>query len=91
MIVFFRPKGAKWARIFLDSPLYHQPVREPSARQAIFRRMHREFELAGVWPSMRRGIQVSQYTHRGDPLKIDCGYRFKTVVKMFHATPLRTN
>ncbi len=64
--------------------------RELSARQQIFTRMRDAFEQAGVWKLMRHRIAVAQYTHRGDPLKIDCGYRPNGVVKMFHAVSLAT-
>ena len=55
----------------------------------IFRRMKKEFELAGVWRAMRQKIPAAQYTRSGDPLKIDCGYGVNSTIKMFHATPLR--
>ena len=56
----------------------------------IFRRIKKEFELAGVWRAMRKNIPASQYTRSGDPLKIDCGYGVNSTIKMFHATPLRS-
>ncbi|MBZ5648313.1 MAG: DUF3037 domain-containing protein [Acidobacteriia bacterium] len=61
-----------------------------SARQAIFARMRDTFVQAGVWKLMRHRIAVAQYTHKGDPLKIDCGYRPNGEVKMFHAVSLAT-
>ena len=61
-----------------------------SARQQIFTRMRDAFEQAGVWKLMRHRIAVAQYTHAGDPLKIDCGYRPNGEVKMFHAVSLST-
>ena len=64
--------------------------RELSARQAIFVRMRDAFEQAGVWRLVRHRIAVAQYTHRGDPLRIDCGYRPNGEVKMFHAVSLAT-
>ncbi len=64
--------------------------RELSARQQIFTRMRDAFEQAGVWKLMRHRIAVAQYTHKGDPLKIDCGYRPNGEVKMFHAVSLAT-
>ena len=62
--------------------------RELSARLAIFTRMRDAFEQAGVWRLMRHRIAVAQYTHKGDPLRIDCGYRPNGEVKMFHAVAL---
>jgi hypothetical protein len=62
--------------------------REQSGRQQVFRKMRDAFEQAGVWALLRKEIAVAQYTHAGDPLKIDCGYRPNGVVKMFHAVSL---
>ena len=51
--------------------------RDQAGRRAIYNTMRDAFEKAGVWqsPAMRKDIAVAQYTRRGDPLKIDCGYR----------------
>ena len=62
--------------------------REASERQRIYGQMRAAFEQAGVWPHMRQGIAVEQYTHKGDPLKIDCGYRPNGDVKLFQAVSL---
>ncbi len=77
------------ARMYLET---RRPAgkRDLSARQAIFTRMRDAFEQAGVWKLMRHRIAVAQYTHKGDPLKIDCGYRPNGEVKMFHAVSLAT-
>ncbi len=37
---------------------------------------------------MRKNIAAAQYTYKGDPLKIDCGYRPNGEIKMFHAVSL---
>ena len=52
--------------------------------------MREAFEQAGVWKhkQMRKRIAVAEYTHPGDPLKIDCGYRPNGEVKLFHAVSL---
>lgn len=76
------------AGIYLESAR-GRPPRDRSARQIVFHRMRREFTLTGAWEPMRKNIPVAQYTRQGDPLKIDCGYQSRSVVKMFHATPLR--
>jgi hypothetical protein len=72
-------------------------------RQVLFGRMRDEFERQGVWRFMRKGIAVAEYTHRGDPLKIDCGYapqkngtggtapRADGRVKLFHAISLEAD
>jgi len=62
--------------------------REASGRQRLVVQMRGTFEQAGVWKHMRQGIAVEQYTHKGDPLKIDCGYRSNGDVKLFHAVSL---
>ncbi|GAA3752736.1 DUF3037 domain-containing protein [Terriglobus aquaticus] len=61
--------------------LYVEPVREKKARRvsgraAIVNGMRSEFERAGVWDLMRKRIPASEYTRPGDPLRLDCGYRF---------------
>jgi len=65
--------------------------REASGRQRIYGEMRAAFEQAGVWPHMRQGIAAEQYTHKGDPLKIDCGYRPNGEVKLFHAVSLASD
>jgi len=62
-----------------------------TGRQLIVQHMRDAFEQAGVWRLMRKRIAVAQYTHQGDPLKIDCGYRPNGVVKLFHAVSLATD
>lgn len=66
-------------------------TRQPSSRQVIRERMQREFENVGVWPLLRKEIPASQYTRKGDPLKIDCGYSPNGTVKLFHALSLETD
>ncbi len=79
----------KLAQMYLEAK---RPAgkRELSARQAIFACMRDAFEQAGVWKLMRHRIAVARYTHKGDPLKLDCGYRPNGEVKMFHAVSLAT-
>jgi hypothetical protein len=74
-----------------------------SGRQVVFGRMRDEFERHGVWRFMRKGIAMAEYSHRGDPLKIDCGYvpqrngtagspaRGDGRVKLFHAISLEAD
>jgi len=62
-----------------------------SGRQVIFNAMRDSFTEAGVWELMRKRIPVGQYTHKGDPLKLDCGYRPNGVVHLFHAVSLATD
>lgn len=65
--------------------------REAGGRQRLLGGMRMAFEQAGVWAHLRQGIAVSQYTNKGDPLKIDCGYRPNGVVKLFQAVSLATD
>ena len=78
------------ARIYLEAP-QHRASREAGPRQRIWQSMQAEFQKAGVWQRMWKEIPVSRYTRAGDPLEIDCGYRSDSTIRMFHATPLRTD
>jgi len=60
-------------------------------RMQIFRTMRGEFERQGVWSLMRHNVAASEYTHRGDPLKIDAAYRPNGMVHMYHALSLETD
>ncbi len=64
---------------------------ERTGRAAIFGAMKQAFSDAGVWEHMRHRIAAAQYTHRGDPLRIDCGYRPNGVIKMFQAVSLEND
>lgn len=75
------------ASMYLETPA-RAGRREASGRQRILAQMRDAFERAGVWALLSKEIAVEQYTHKGDPLKIDCGYRPNGVVKMFHAVSL---
>jgi Protein of unknown function (DUF3037) len=80
------------ARLYLERQR-SKGIRQPSSRQVIRDRMQRDFESAGVWPLMRKEIPASQYTRKGDPLKIDCGYgpKHNGTVKLLHALSLETD
>jgi len=65
--------------------------REATGRVAIHRAMRREFEKQGVWALMRKNIAAAEYTQKGDPLKIDCGYRPNGCVHMFHALSIEAD
>lgn len=77
------------ARMYLERR--RTGLREATGRPAIYAQMKQAFEDAGVWAHMRHRIAASQYTHKGDPLKIDCGYRPNGVIKMFQAVSLATD
>ena len=57
----------------------------------IFQTMRGEFERQGVWGLMRHNIAASEYTHRGDPLKIDAAYRPNGMVHMYQALSLEAD
>ncbi|MDP9040222.1 MAG: DUF3037 domain-containing protein [Acidobacteriota bacterium] len=81
-------------------PLKGKESRRRTGRAAIAAAMRTEFERASVWPLMRKRIAASLYTHAGDPMRIDCGYRAagasssppdaggSGVIRMFHAVSL---
>jgi len=64
---------------------------EVSGRQRILGKMRDAFEQAGVWVLMHKQIAVAEYTHKGDPLKIDCSYQPNGVIKMFQAVSLESD
>ena len=78
------------ARMYLETPK-RRAARVEAGRQAILGRMRGAFEQAGVWGLMRKAIPAAQYTHPGDPLKIDCGYRPNGEVRLFQAVSLGTD
>lgn len=77
------------ARTYLERPRATREARL-GARRRIVHRMRDAFESAGIWGSMNKDIRASQYTHAGDPLKIDCGYRPNGVIRLFHGVSLAT-
>ena len=81
----------KLAQAYLEST--RRAHREQSGRPLIYNAMRDAFEKAGVWqsPSMRKDIAVAQYTRKGDPLKIDCGYKPNGAIRLFHAISLATD
>jgi hypothetical protein len=81
----------KLAQTYLESTARGHRVQ--AGRRVVYNAMRDAFEHAGVWksPAMRKDIVVAQYTRKGDPLKIDCGYRPNGVVHLFHAVSLATD
>ena len=82
-------------RLYVE-PLREKKQRRVSGRAAIVNTMRGEFERAGVWDLMRKRISASEYTRPGDPLRLDCGYRFVPqseaaaggTVRIFQGVPL---
>jgi len=55
--------------------LQPRPNRKTTGRPAIQAAMRTHFERAGAWQMMNKRIPAERYTRKGDPLKLDCGYR----------------
>jgi hypothetical protein len=62
-----------------------------TGRVAIVGAMKDAFVNAGVLELMQRDLDMAQYTGRGDPFRIDFGYRVGSAVKMFQAVPVAAN
>lgn len=77
------------ARTYLEKPRSKRNARL-GARRRIVARMQDAFEEAGVWAALNKNITAAKYTHSGDPLKIDCGYRPNGVIRLFHGLSLAT-
>ena len=87
-------------KMYCSLPTQHRREVLEVGRSGILRRMRSEFEQAGVWEQMSREIRIQTYTRQGDPLKIDCGYRYPREYmpglsrndqkfRMFHAVSLK--
>jgi hypothetical protein len=61
-------------RLYVE-PIRVRVTRERTGRAAIHAEMRKEFERAGVWAAMFKRYPVSEYTRKGDPMRLDCGYR----------------
>jgi hypothetical protein len=79
----------KLAQIYLESSRHER--RAQSGRRVIYAAMREAFEGAGVWALGRRDIALANYGAKGDPLKIDFGYRPNGVIKMFQAVSLEAD
>lgn len=77
-------------RIYVNPPSPGRASRL-SGHAAILAIMRTQFEQTNVWDLMLKGIQASQYTRPGDPLKIDCGYRSNGTFRMFHGVNLASS
>ena len=49
--------------------------RKSTGRPALLSAMRTHFERAGAWQLINKRIPAERYTRKGDPLKLDCGYR----------------
>jgi hypothetical protein len=77
------------AQMYLESASHAR--RAQSGRRVIYAAMREAFEGVGVWALGRRDIALANYGAKGDPLKIDFGYRPNGVIKMFQAVSLGTD
>ncbi len=81
--------------------LYVEPMQQPgrtgkvqrrAGRTAIYAAMRTEFERAQVWALMNKRLAAERYTRKGDPLRLDCGYRkvagSEPAVRIFQAVSL---
>ncbi len=81
--------------------LYVEPMQQPgrtakaprrAGRTAIHAAMRTEFERAQVWALMNKRLAAERYTRKGDPLRLDCGYRkvagSEPAVRIFQAVSL---
>lgn len=86
-------EARRLAKMYLESPAPRAEKHAPAGRAGILRHMRTEFERAGVWedPRMFKNFAVATYTRKGDPLKLDCGYRPNGTVKLFHAVSLEAD
>ncbi len=66
-------------------------VQQHTGRLAIVNAMKEAFANAGVLELMQRDLDLVKYTGRGDPFRIDFGYRVGETVKMFHAVSVAAN
>jgi hypothetical protein len=77
----------------------HAPARAPARRRktgrpAIQGAVRTAFERSGAWAMMQKRMPVEHYTRRGDPLRIDYGYRRDKIgstpeaIRMFQAVSL---
>ncbi len=78
------------ARGAIDLPM-QAGKHEPRGRRRILRKIQSAYETEGIWGMVFKNVPVADYTHPGDPLKIDVSYRPNGVVKMLQAVSLETN
>lgn len=86
----FATKMDELMRLYIE-PIRVKLVRERTGRTAIHNQMRKEFESAGVWDAMFKRRPIAEYTHKGDPMRLDCGYRPNGTVRIFHAVSLATD
>lgn len=78
-------------RIYVDAPPRLRRPAQLQGRAAIRATLRQTFENAQVWQLMWKQIPASRYTHAGDPLHLDAGYRPNGIIRIFHAVHLDTS
>ncbi len=76
------------ADLYLERKRSRLAGREASGRAQILSVMRGEFERHGVWRLLRHNVAAAEYTHRGDPLRLDCAYRPNGTVHFYQAVSL---
>jgi hypothetical protein len=83
----FALKMDELMRLYIE-PIRVKLTRERTGRAAIQAAMRKEFERTGAWAAMFKRYPISEYTRKGDPMRLDCGYRPNGTIHIFHAISL---
>lgn len=83
----FAHKMDELMRLYIE-PIRVKLSRERTGRTAIYGEMRKEFERAGVWAAMFKRYPIAEFTRKGDPMRLDCGYRPNGTIHIFHAISL---
>lgn len=75
----------------IDLPLQPSKQEPRGRRRGILHKIQNAYESAGIWGMVFKNVPVADYTHSGDPLKIDISYRPNGVIKMLQAVSLKAN
>ena len=78
------------ASLYCDAPASSR-TRETKGRQLILNRMAEAFEHAGLKNKLSGNSAMSAYTHPGDRLRLDFGYRTKHSLKFSQAISLESS
>jgi hypothetical protein len=76
-------------RDHVEPPRYRAiPAEQVHTRNAIRARITQVFRSAGIYTPMEKGFRVEEFTHPGDPLKLDFAYRSNGTRGFVHALAL---
>jgi hypothetical protein len=59
----------------VEPPRYGRTLDDLSTRNAIRTRANQVFRSAGIWARLERRVNVAEFTHAGDPMRLDYAYR----------------